>query len=315
MPAKRSQNREAVRGSLAVGALLLLFLSVFFAADVRKAFIRTDALFVLMPSAAGLQDGSEVWIAGQTVGEVNHIEVRSPGSDSTERVLVRIEVQRRHRQHIRRDSEARITSFRVIGDPVLDITPGDPALPVIEPNDTLRFRSEGTPTGAMERALLLHENLQGLLAESRQLGGQAQDRSELAARLGRRLAATARELRALALAVQEGPLNTFSDPQFKRIVGGLGQSARELRDSFARAAERARAARADAAPAMERLAARADTISAALTQLQQAVDAGGGGLLIRAQRDSAIIKAMHAAQAQLDSLVAETKRNPLRFWF
>ena len=58
-----------------------------------------------------------------------------------------------------------------------------------------------------------------------------------------------------------------------------------------------------------------DTIRAILTDIQARIDAGGGGLLIRAQTDTAIIKAFHEAQVQLDSLIAETKRNPSRFWF
>ena len=315
MPAERSQRREALRGGLAAGALLLVFLLTFFAADVRKVFTRTDDLYVLLPSAAGLREGSLVWIAGQTVGEVKGIQVRPPDSDSLERVLVHFEVERRHREHIRADSEARVTSFRVIGDPVLDITPGSPGLPQAGPNDTILFRSEGTPAAAIQRAQSLHTSLRELLAESRQLGTRTRERSGQAERLRGQLASSARELRALTVSMQGGPLNTFSDPQFKRTISGLGATTRELRGSFAQATERARAARADAAPALERLTARTDTISAALTQLQRAVDAGGGGLLIRAQRDSAIIKAMHGAQAQLDSLVAETKRNPLRFWF
>jgi ABC-type transporter Mla subunit MlaD len=298
-----------------MGVLLLVFLAVFFAADVRQLFTRTDELYVLMPTAAGLREGALVWIAGQTVGEVEHIEVRPPGSDSLARVLVRIEVERRHREHVRADSEARVTSFRIIGDPVLDISPGHPALPGIEPGDTLRLRSQGTPAAAMQRAASLQASLRELLAESRQVSTHARSRSAQAQRLARQLATSARELRALTLSVQEGPLNTFSDPQFQAIMASLSGTVRELRQSFAQASQRARAAQADAAPALTRLAARADTISAALTQLQLAIEAGGGGLLVRAQTDSAIVKALHGAQAQLDSLAAETRRNPLRFWF
>jgi hypothetical protein len=129
------------------------------------------------------------------------------------------------------------------------------------------------------------------------------------------MAAAARGLREFTLAVQEGPINTLSDPEFKRIVGSLGSSIGELRQTFMQAAERARAARDDAEPALRRLAARADTISMQITTLQNAIASSGGGLLVRAQTDTAIVKALHEAQVQMDSLIAETKRNPLRFWF
>lgn len=315
MNGERSQKREAVRGGLALGILVLLFLAVFFAADVRRMLTPSDDLYVLMPSAAGLRSGSLVWIAGQTVGEVQDIDVRPPGSDSLERVLVRVEVEHRHLEHIRADSEVRVTSFRVIGDPVLDITPGDPALPAIAPGDTLRFRASASPEAALRRAVSLQESLEQLLAETREVSAHAQDRSAQAARVGRQLAVSARELRAFIVSVQEGALNRLTEPEFQEVITRLGETVDDVRNSFAGASQRARAARAEVAPVLERLTARADTISAAIAQLQQAVNAEGGGLLVRAQRDSAIVKALHGAQAQLDSLVAETRRNPLRFWF
>ncbi len=315
MPIERSQKREALLGTLAIVALVSAFLLIFFLADIRRAFIRTDELHVLMPSAAGLRKGAEVWIAGQTVGEVKRIEVRPPSVDSTRRVAVRIEVGRRHRELIRRDSEARVKTAGLMGDAVLDISPGTMAAPVIAANDTLPFRATGSTAEAMARARTIQANLEQLLEEARVVGDNARARSAQATRLRHQLATMGREFEAFVLAVQEGPLNTFSDPEFQRITRAMGASVAQLRQRFAQAAERAAEARSEAEPALRRLAARTDTINQALQQLQAAINQSGGGLLIRAQTDSAIIKALHGAQAQLDSLVAETKSNPLRFWF
>jgi ABC-type transporter Mla subunit MlaD len=314
MPGKRSQNREAFWGGIALAILTLLFLLIFFAADVRRMLTRTDDLYVLMPSASGLSRGSLVWIAGQPVGEVEDIEVRPPSAESRHRVLLRIKVERRHREHIRRDSQARITSFRVIGDPVLDITPGHPRVPGLEPNDTIRFRAAGTPEAAIARARALHTSLQALLADARIVNERVEARRERVARVGDHLTTAGRELRELTVTLQSGPLNTLSDPEFNRIMGELGETVAELRNSFVRAFERARATRSEAEPALRRLSARADTISQAITELQQVIAQSGGGLLTRAMTDSAIFKALHGAQAQLDSLIVETKRSPWRYW-
>lgn len=315
MPRERSQNREALKGGLAVGALILAFLLIFFLADVRRWFTKTDDLHVLMPSAAGLEPGSPVWIAGQTVGEVKEIEVRPPGSESLQRVRVHVEVERRYREHIRQDSEARVTSFSVIGDPVLDITPGNPGLPMIEPDDTLGARASGNAGATIERALSLQASLNELVRESKVVATRARDRQAHAERMMNQLMTSVRELDAFTTAVQEGPVNTLSDPEFNRVLKSLGGTITELQTSFQRAAERARAARTDAEPVLRRLAARTDTISQAIAQLQLAITQNGGGLLTRAMTDTAIVKALHGAQAQLDSLVAETKRAPWRFWF
>ncbi|HEY0672048.1 MAG TPA: MlaD family protein [Longimicrobiales bacterium] len=315
MPAERSKKREIIMGALVIAVLVAAFLVIFFLADLRRLFISTEELYVHMPSAAGLQKGSPVWIAGQTVGEVQDIDVRPPAPDTMSRVSVRIEIESRYREHIRRDSQARVTSFSVMGDPVLDISPGTPTAPALGPKDTLRFRGSGSAEVAIERARSLQANLEELVTEARTVRGSARARSAQAARVQAGLARMGREFNEFVFAVQSGPLNTFSDPEFNRILRSLGQTSGELQKSFARAAQRARTARSDAEPALRRLAARADTISRAVQQLQSAIDQSGGGLLIRARTDTAIVKALHGAQAQLDSLIAETKRNPLRFWF
>ena len=296
-------------------SFVVAFLLVFFAADLKRVFTPMVTLHVLMPSAAGLRNGSLVWIAGQTVGEVEEIQVRPPDADSMERVLVSAQVERKHLEHIRHDSKPRITSFRMIGDPVLDITPGTPGRPELQENDTLRMRPVASPLAAMEHAKRLQASLQGLLAESRTLATQTRNHPARAGKLNAQLASAARELRAFTISVQEGPVNMLSDPELKRVVSSLGASIGELRRSFVQAAERARSARADAEPALRRLAARADSISTQIATLQNAIANSGGGLLVRAQTDTAIVKALHEAQAQMDSLIAETKRNPLRFWF
>jgi ABC-type transporter Mla subunit MlaD len=315
MPIERSQKREAMLGMTALIILFVSFLLIFFLADLRRAFTPTDELFVLMPTAAGLQKGAPVWIAGQTVGEVKDIEVRPPNSDSLQRVAVRVSVESRHFEHIRRDSQARVASVRLIGDPGLEITPGTPGRPPVEEGDTLRTRPIPSPYATLERARALRASMQGLLDETRKISPQLRDRSAQTANLGNRLMGVARELQEFADAFDQGPINTLGDAEFMRTVSSISTMLDELRDTFNRAAARANTASADIAPAFRRLAARADTISTQITQLQQAIANSGGGLLTRAQTDSAIVKTLHSARAQMDSLVAETKKNPLRFWF
>jgi hypothetical protein len=102
------------------------------------------------------------------------------------------------------------------------------------------------------------------------VAARARDRQAQARRMMSRLTISARELRDFTTAVQEGPINTLSDPEFNRVVKSLGATVTELRNSFARAADRAAAARAEAEPALRRLVARTDTISKAISQLQLA---------------------------------------------
>jgi hypothetical protein len=134
-------------------------------------------------------------------------------------------------------------------------------------------------------------------------------------RIDRQLHASTVGLRKLMNDLSTSPMQTFSGPAWSRMLNSLTANGRELNAQVRAAAERARAAHSDARPSLERLTARTDTIAAVLADLNARVAQSGGGLLIRAQRDSAIVKGLHEAQVQLDSLIAETKRNPLRFWF
>jgi hypothetical protein len=72
------------------------------------------------------------------------------------------------------------------------------------------------------------------------------------------------------------------------------------------------ALQSDVTAGLRRLQSRADSLTALLDSAAQSLS---GGLLVRAQRDSALVHAVFRARAQLDSLIAETKRNPLRFFF
>jgi len=315
MPTERSQRREIIKGGAAIGCAIFLFLGIFFLENVRRLFTPHDTLYVMMSSAAGLRPGALVWLAGQPVGEVKEITVRPPGTDSLQRVLVRIKVESRQREHIRHDSEVIVTSARVIGDAVLNISPGSPTSPVLEENDSLRLRPTTSPAAAMESALALQAGLERLIAETRTLGSSTHTRLQQTERLRVQLSVTLREFTDFVETMQEGPLNTFSDPEFNRVLSSLGRKIGELQKSFQRAGERARKVRADAGPAFSRLAARADTIQMEISNLQAAVSAGGGGLLVRTQKDSSIFKGLQRARVQLDSLIAETKSNPLRFWF
>ena len=55
---------------------------------------------------------------------------------------------------------------------------------------------------------------------------------------------------------------------------------------------------------------RADTLRAQLDALSFET-----GFFARSRSDSAMARAITSARIELDSLIAQTKRNPLRFWF
>ena len=315
LPGKRSQSRKAVVGITIVMIALAVTVLVFFAPNVAKLFQSSIRVVALMDDAAALRPGSIVWVAGREVGEVESVVFRGARTDSTERIAVTLRIAREYASHIRRDSEARITTARLIGRPVIDIGPGSETAPPVRDMDSLRVRSRGTLAGLLDKTKTLNESFDQLFTEMRAARAPAERRVRDLDRLERQLARSLEGMSELVAALDRSPIQTLSGPEWNRTLNSLSANGRELSSQLNAAVDRARTAHSDARPALERLANRADTISALMSDMKARVAQGGGGLLLRAQRDSAITAGLHEAQVQIDSLIAQTKRNPLRFWF
>jgi len=315
MAGERSQNRKVILGTVAIASIIALAALIFLVPDLFKFSERTIELVALMPDGGALDKGSPVWIAGRAVGEVEAVEFRGPQTDSTVRVAVILRVPRKYAQHIRKDSQARITSQRLIGEPVVDILPGSPSAPPIQDHDSLRLRAAGTLQGVMSKTMALTADFDRLILDMQKVEGRAGNRSRDLTRLRANLAGMTREFRRFAFGMENSAMRTLSDPEFQALLERVSENGRQLRVQLAASLERARRAQSDAQPALERMMARADTIRGVVDSLRSRVESGGGGLLLRARKDTAIVKALHEAALQLDSLMAETKRNPLRFWF
>lgn len=131
------QVRVGVFILVAVG---FLSLGIFLIGDVGNVFGDRYRLVTLMESAAGLVQGAGVQVAGQPVGQVDEIELipparRTPGGQA---VAVWLAVDRSVREQIRADSRARVRTQGLLGDRIIDIEPGSPDAPVLQPGDTLR---------------------------------------------------------------------------------------------------------------------------------------------------------------------------------
>ena len=95
-------------------------------------------LYALSNEARGVLAGTEVWIDGKKAGSVTDIRFRPPSADTSERIVLVLEVLEEHRQLIRRDSRVMIRSGgRLISSPVIYITAGSVSLPALADRDTL----------------------------------------------------------------------------------------------------------------------------------------------------------------------------------
>lgn len=315
MQTDRSQNRNALIGAMLVFGILALMLLIFFIPDLKRWIEPSVEIVALMDEAGALKSGSAVWIAGREAGTVRSVHLEPARSSDAKRVAVRIEIPKKYLSHVRVDSEVRVTSRRVIGDPVLDIIPGSSNAREVREGDTLDVRPPGSLTGVLDRTMSLSKSFEILFADLRSFRRRASGRTAEIERLNRNLNGVMTEFRELTTVMSESSLRTLTDPEFQRMLKNVTDDFAQLSRQLQEASRRAREAKSDAQPSIDRLRARTDTIRTIVADIQRRIEAGGGGLLIRARTDSAIVKGLPKAQEQLDSLIAVTKRNPARFWF
>ena len=119
-------------------AVAIVVLAGYKLGQAANLFTRRYDLIVFLPSANGLRPGGSVTLAGQLVGTVKEIEFLPVDFDTTRNLRIVARIDRSLRDQIRRDSEARLRTMGLLGDKVLDISPGTPRYAVLEPGDTLR---------------------------------------------------------------------------------------------------------------------------------------------------------------------------------
>ena len=120
---------------LRIGAFILASLIVFFAIiyllGARARYFESKyELTAEFTEVAGLIEGATVRLAGVQIGRVTSVVLPpQPGG----KVRVTMTVARRFRERIRENSEARIATQGLLGDKIVDISPGTPDAPPLRP--------------------------------------------------------------------------------------------------------------------------------------------------------------------------------------
>jgi len=156
-------------------AVVIVALAAIQLGKAANLFASRYELVVYMSSANGLREGGSVTLAGQLVGTVKKIEFLPVDYDTTRNLRVTASVDRRLREQIRGNSEARLRTMGLLGDKVLDISPGTPRFPVLEPGDTLRMVASLDYDAVLVKAASAVDDVVGLTVDLRKItGGLAQ---------------------------------------------------------------------------------------------------------------------------------------------
>ena len=302
-------------GIIALLGVLLLAAGVLKFARIGALHGDTTTIYVVADGAAGAIRGTEVWLAGRKVGLVRDVQLRPIGTDTSERVLIQLDILSPYLAQIRKNSTARVQSgTSLIAEPVVAITAGTSNMPVVKAGDTLHALSQLARRPASVDIASLGDSLVAVGSAVQQLFTAARTTAmgpieHLRARTAAQAAAVQRAINVFSARTSpqgHGSANLIArDTTLRRAVGHVkaeldsivflmnsrqSSIGRFRRDSTLEGAERHLLA----------------TTEQLRTKVTSALDS-------HLHHDTTLVRQLDAVQRQLDSLITDVKRHPLRY--
>ncbi|HKW10072.1 MAG TPA: MlaD family protein, partial [Gemmatimonadaceae bacterium] len=124
-------------GLVILAALGILTLAVYKLGQAANLFAKRYDLVAFLKEANGLRVGGTVTLAGQLAGTVKKIEFLPVDADTSRNLKITVAVDQDLQQQIRGDSKAQIRTLGLLGDKIMDISPGTPRFPPLKSGDTI----------------------------------------------------------------------------------------------------------------------------------------------------------------------------------
>lgn len=295
--------------TLGVGAAVLFF------ARVGALYGRTVQLYAATGDATGILPGSEVWLAGQKIGLVRAVGFRPPTTEATLRTLLTLEVLDEYRPQIRRTARISIRpGGSLVGSPVVSVATARGSAPEARAGDTLyanpndefeTIRTRVTTSAGTELPIIL-DNLRVLAVQLRSaqgtlgaLGVGGVDRLATTLHVLQRLNTRSFGGRGAVSAFRDGQLTSRARAALDR-VNGLRARLNDPSTSVGRF-------RTDSA-----LWRSIDSVRTDLAEVQRLLDSPDN-TAGRLRQDTNLQRELAQARLELDALLADARRNPLRY--
>lgn len=127
-----SKNKKIAVALFIISGFILFLVAIFVIGGKENLFTPTFQLKANFESVAGLQTGSTVRFNGINVGKVDIILI-----ETTNKVLVEMTVEKSVQQYIKKDSRVTIGSDGLVGNKVIEISPGGLTTPQVQDNEML----------------------------------------------------------------------------------------------------------------------------------------------------------------------------------
>ncbi len=147
-------NRPVIVGIFILIGITILVVTIFTLGGQKKTFVKSFTIHAVFNDVGGLIKGDNVWFSGVKIGTVKGI-----GFSKNSQVEVTMSIENEVQSHIHKNAFAKIGSDGLIGNKIVIIYGGDPALPQVEKNDFL----------AVEKSLSTDDMLATLQANNKNL--------------------------------------------------------------------------------------------------------------------------------------------------
>lgn len=129
----QKQSINKIKLGIFVTFGIVLFLNgIYYIGETKKMFSTTYRLTALFKNVDGLQVGNNIRFAGINVGTVENIEIIS---DSTVKVDMILDIKTQ--QFIKKDAKAIIGSDGLMGNKIMNVSPGTAKYAMVENNDLI----------------------------------------------------------------------------------------------------------------------------------------------------------------------------------
>ena len=303
-------------GLLAAAVLAVLAIAILRLDAVGSIFSSPVEFTVRLQDGLGLREGSQVTVAGLPAGVISSLTVMPMRGDSTTAVAARVKMNAQQFALLHEDSRSRVRALGLLGDRLLDFSPGSPRRRALRDSDTLdveSFAELGDLFAAADTAL-------------RAVSAVSGDLRTLSTKLTRGPGTMSRLFNDAAL--YDSLLQTVrrADAVLAQVQGGRGTLGRMLRDTTLYGSVTNAAIALDSAASLlndrdgviARLQrdtlfyARLRRATTGVDSLVRNLNAGkgtAGQLLVERELYDRLLR----ATAALDSLAADVKRNPSRY--
>lgn len=306
---------------LKVGSLILLAFIVMIIAAVRlgqaaNLFQERYELVTLLPNANGLREGGTVTVAGQLSGIVKQIEFLPADGDTTQNLKITMDVDERVREQIRTDSRAKLRTMGLLGDKVLDISPGTVPNAILDEGDTLEVEPSLDYEQVLAQAAGAVGDMVQLTADLRSItGGLVRGEGTMGQLLSNRtlydeLAETLTQTNTLLARMQQRD-GTFGrmldDPalydRMVRLTGSLDTLTRAMASSEGTLGK----------------LMRDDTLYVRLTSIAASADSAlrlmtqGQGFAARMLNDQALYDRLNKTLTDLSAILEDVRANPAKY--